>query len=247
MTANVPEVAYAPLGTPKPVAENLWVVDALHRVAGLTLPVRMTVVRLSSGELWLHSPTAFNEALWQELTALGPVRHLVAPNIAHWSHLAAWQAAAPEATTWAAPGLRRRRAVRRSKLRLDHDLGPQAPRSWADEIEPFVFAGAFAVTEVAFVHRPTRTAILTDLVQSFEPNRVGRLARPLLRLAGSLAPDSRAPLHLRLVMNANRPAVAGAARRLVAAEPERVIFAHGRWFDRDGTQRLTHSLRWLLR
>ncbi|MFC7553301.1 hypothetical protein ACFQU7_15190 [Pseudoroseomonas wenyumeiae] len=34
---------------------------------------------------------------------IGPIRHLVAPNIAHWLFLRDWQAACPEATTWGAP------------------------------------------------------------------------------------------------------------------------------------------------
>jgi hypothetical protein len=34
--------------------------------------------------------------------------------------------------------------------------------------------------------------------------------------------------------------------RLLARHPERVIFAHGRWFDRDGEARLRRPLRWLL-
>jgi short-subunit dehydrogenase len=36
------------------------------------------------------------------------------------------------------------------------------------------------------------------------------------------------------------------ARRLVGFGPEKVIFAHGDWFDAQGTKRLRHSLRWLL-
>ena len=36
------------------------------------------------------------------------------------------------------------------------------------------------------------------------------------------------------------------AQELVDWGPERVIFAHGKWFDRDGTTHLRRSLRWLL-
>lgn len=36
-----------------------------------------------------------------------------------------------------------------------------------------------------------------------------------------------------------------AGRQLVATRPERVIFAHGRWFDHDAAARLERSLRWL--
>ena len=57
----------------------------------LGLPIRMTVVRLSSGDILMHSPTRFDARLKAEIEAHGPIRHLVAPNIAHWSFLAEWQ------------------------------------------------------------------------------------------------------------------------------------------------------------
>ncbi|WP_431270946.1 DUF4336 domain-containing protein [Dankookia sp. P2] len=67
-----------------------------QRVLGLPIPVRMAVLRLEDGGLWLHSPTRFSPALAAALTALGPIRHLVSPGTAHWMHLQAWQAAFPE-------------------------------------------------------------------------------------------------------------------------------------------------------
>ena len=46
------DAGYPPFDVPKPVAENVWIVDgAPLRMMGLWLPVRMTVVRLGSGEL----------------------------------------------------------------------------------------------------------------------------------------------------------------------------------------------------
>ena len=54
---------YAPLSTLKPLADAIWWVDgpvARVRVGPVSLPfpTRMAVVRLSSGGLWLWSPTA---------------------------------------------------------------------------------------------------------------------------------------------------------------------------------------------
>jgi hypothetical protein len=33
---------------------------------------------------------------------------------------------------------------------------------------------------------------------------------------------------------------------MLSWQPERVVFAHGRWFERDGTARLRHAFRWIL-
>lgn len=237
---------YPPLDTLKPVGEGIWIVDSALPKAGVTIPIRMTVVRLSSGQLWLHSPTRLTLPLGGEIERLGPVAHLVAPNVAHWTFLEDWQTAHPEAVTWAAPGLRERGQVKRSGLRLDHDLGPVPPPEWAADLDQLVIAGGLDVTEVAFLHRATRTLILTDLVQNFERRKLNPLLRPLVRLLGAMGPDGMAPAHYRLALDLNRREVHEAARHLLAWAPERVIFAHGAWFESDGTRRLRHSLRWVL-
>ena len=99
------DITYPPLDVPKQVADGIWIVDSGSlRVFGvLGLPIRMTVLRLSSGDILMHSPTRFDARLKAEIEAHGPIRHLVAPNIAHWSFLAEWQRQCPDAVTWAAP------------------------------------------------------------------------------------------------------------------------------------------------
>ena len=89
------DITYPPLDVPKPVADGIWIVDSgpLRVFGVLGLPIRMTVLRLSSGDMLMHSPTRFDARLKAEIEAHGPIRHLVAPNIAHWSFLAEWQRA----------------------------------------------------------------------------------------------------------------------------------------------------------
>ena len=243
---SLAEIAYRPIDTLKPVAENLWIVDGRPlRAAGLRLPVRMTAVRLRSGGLWLHSPTAFDRGLLRALEAKGPILHLVAPSAAHWRHVADWAAALPEATVWAPAALRRRRGPRRAGLRVDRVLERDAPREWAFDLDQMLVRGALGAVEVAFFHVASRTMLLADLVQNLEPAKLGRLERLVLGLAGSLAPHGSTPLHLRLALRARRPESTLIGRRLAASAPRRVIFAHGHWFESDGARRLDRALSWL--
>jgi hypothetical protein len=71
-------VVYPPLDVLKPVAPDIWIVDSgpLHAM-GLAIPVRMTVLRLMNGEVWLHSPTRYDDRLRSEIERIGPVRHLI--------------------------------------------------------------------------------------------------------------------------------------------------------------------------
>jgi hypothetical protein len=245
--ASSDRVSYPPLDRPKPAADNVFIVDSLLPGAvGMVLPVRMTVIRLQDGDLLLHSPTRFSEGLKRELETLGRIRHLVAPNVAHWTFLKAWQQACPDATTWAAPGLRERAQVRRSGVRLDHDLGDTAPAEWGGGIELVTVPGGMGFHEVALFHQPTRTLVLTDLVLNLEAPKVPAMLRPVARLLGMVAPDGMPPPYLRAVIKLRRQAAAQAAARLLDLRPERVIFAHGRWFEEDGTAALRRSLRWLV-
>jgi hypothetical protein len=84
------------------------------------------------------------------------------------------------------------------------------------------------------------------MVQNFETEKVSPLIRPLVWAAGAMAPDGKAPFHYRLALKWKRQAAAEAGRRLLAFAPERVIFAHGRWFEQDGTRLLRQSLGWLV-
>jgi hypothetical protein len=238
---------YPPLDTPKRIAEDLYIVDSeLPGAMGAVLPARMTVVRLPGGDLLLHSPTRFTPALQTELEQLGRIRHLVAPNVAHWTFLNEWQRACPDVVTWAAPGLRKRSQVRKSGVRLDHDLAAIAPDEWGGAIALATMPGGFGFREIALFHRPTRTLLLTDLVVNLEARKVPAAIRPFARLLGITAPDGMPPAYLRAVINVQRPAAVAAAERLLAMDPQRVIFAHGRWFEQDGAALLRRSLRWVL-
>ena len=242
------QAAYPPLDTPKPVAEGVFVVDSvLENPLGAVIATRMTVMRLPDGGLLLHSPTRYSLALKGALEVIGPVRHLVAPNLAHWTFMKDWQDACPEATTWAAPGLRGRGQVRRSGVRLDHDLGAATPPEWGDAIEVVPVPGGAGFTEVALFHRPSETLVLTDLVINLEEPKVPLPLRPVTWAFGVMAPEGMPPPYLRAVVRWRQAEAAQGAARLVALRPERVIFAHGLWFERDGEARLRRSLRWLLK
>jgi hypothetical protein len=237
----IAQMAYQPVDVPKPVVDGIWLVDS---VLGPGVPVRMTVIRLASGDLLLHSPTRYSQTLQTALEALGPIRHLVAPNTVHWVFVKPWRNAIPHAEVWAAPGLRDRGQVRRSGLIIDHDLSDTAPAAWAGEIDQIVVHGGLGFSEVVMLHRPTRTALFTDLVQNFETQKLPWFLRPIGRLLGNVAPTGRAPSHLRAVVGHRSR---DAARRIVAWTPDRVLVTHGHPFEADASDKLRQSLAWLTR
>jgi len=236
---------YPPLDVPKPFAEDVWIVDSGPiNAMGLKLPLRMTIIRLRNGDLLLHSPTPFSPEIAKAVEGLGRVRHLIAPNIAHWTFLADWQRAYPDATTWAAPGLPDRAQVRASSVRFDAELGETPPAEWADTLDQGIVSGGAGFNEVWFFHRQTRTLVLVDLIENLEPGKLPPISRLLMQ--ASAATDGTTARYLRLPVRLGGADAKAAVRSIVALEPERVIFAHGRPFQSDGASRLKRAFRWLV-
>lgn len=242
MTAFEP---YAPLNVPKRFAKDVWIVDGPeirmdYGPTSMPFPTRMTVVRLASGELWVHSPIAPDLALFEAIEALGPVRHLIAPNSLHYWYMADWLERYPEAVSNAVPGLEKAKRP----FRIDRTLGSGEGAAWKDEIDCVVVPGT-AVTEAAFFVRGAKVAVLTDLIENFEPARVRkRLLRWLIRLGRA---DGWTPLDLRATYFPRRHQVATAGRQILDWPAEKVVMAHGRPYERDGATELRRALGWAVR
>ena len=228
------------------VTDQIWIVDDKPiNAAGLELPIRMVVVRLSNGDLVLHSPVRYSSELRHQLERLGKIKYLLAPNIAHWMFLPDWQRELPQAKTFAARGLSARRQVRAAGIRIDRELGDVTPEEWAADLE-VVAVDAPMFSEIELFDKRSRTLVLTDLVQNLDPDHLSTANEQAANLLGISRPDGKAPVYLRLLLRLGGRSVRAAAERLLSLAPERVMFAHGDWFRTDGTERLRQSLRWLV-
>lgn len=238
---------YEPLNTPKSVDRDIWVIDGpAIRFYGMPFSTRATVIRLRNGDLWVHSPTRLSEPLRAELDALGPVRHLVAPNWIHYAYVGQWQAAWPDAQSWAAPGVAQRSAKKGMALTFDHDLGAAAERPWAGQIDQIIVEGSRVHREAVFFHKASRTLILTDLIENFEPAKQVWWMRPILKIVGISAPDGGMPRDMRATFRNGRPQLRAAVETMIGWAPERVILAHGRWFETGGTAELRRAFGFVL-
>jgi hypothetical protein len=120
------------------------------------------------------------------------------------------------------------------------------PSLWAGTIDQLMVSGGM-LTEIVFFHRPSRTLFLTDLIENFELSRVpSRWLRLLLRIGGVLDPDGKSPIDMRLSFFSHRAELRNAVRTMLAWQPERLILAHGRWYDRDAEAELKRAFRWVL-
>jgi hypothetical protein len=127
-------------------------------------------------------------------------------------------------------------------LELDSLLSDVAPPAWSDQIDQRLADSGYH-REVVFFHRASRTLILTDLIENFEAEYMPWWAVPLLKFGRVCHPDGRMPRDMAASFWRKANHLKDLVETMMAWAPERVILAHGRWYDRDGTAELKRAFR----
>ncbi|GJM16190.1 MAG: hypothetical protein DHS20C13_15170 [Thermodesulfobacteriota bacterium] len=142
---------------------NIWTVGSTHKFLGIDFGGRMTVIRLKSGNLILHSPVIFESILVEELNEIGIVKYIVAPNKFHHLHIDEYISCYPEAEVWCAPGL----SKKRKDISFHAELRDESPPEWVGEIETVFVEGIPFFNEIVFYHPKSQTVIFTDLIFNY--------------------------------------------------------------------------------
>lgn len=241
-------VTYPPLDTLKPVADDVWIVDGpVIRFgpvwARMPFPTRMTVIRLPGDALFIHSPTPLTDGLREDVARIGRPAWIVGPNRIHYWWIPDWRNAYPDAEIYLAPRIREQAGDR-----IDFpasELVGETGYPWDEAIATLPIESGY-MTEVEFFHRPSRTLVLTDLIENFEPEKLGSLwTRWLTRLGGVQDPDGQMPRDMRLTFFRRKATLRRAVETMIRWKPDRVILAHGRWYEEDGEAELRRAFRWL--
>jgi len=199
----------------------------------------MTVVRLPGPKLLLHSPIAASADLVKEVTALGPVAYIVAPNRLHHLFVGEWQRACPDASTYVAPGLETKRA----DLTIAGILSDEPEPGWKGVIDQILLRGFPIANEVVFFHRPSATLIASDLAFNVGPSSPP-LTRLLFRLGGGY--DRLSPTLLERLLVRDRTAFRDSLERILEWPFDRVVVAHGEVCEKGGREELVRGYSWVL-
>jgi hypothetical protein len=245
-------LVYEPLNEYKLIGPNIGIVDGpleYFTTAGVRLPLpfstRMTVVRLKNGDLFLHSPIAFEAALAGRLQSMGKIRHLVSPNQFHYAHIGEWSRAFPDAVTWASPGVRARARACGIDVRFKRDLSVEPPEEWRDEIDQTAIPGGI-FGEIVFFHKQSKTLILADTIINFELDKMSQPWRFATWLTGMYYPQGQIFFGMRLPLLLQRQKSRAAVEKLLSWKPEGIILSHGRCFESDGGAILRRLFGWVL-
>jgi hypothetical protein len=216
----------------------------LHEIRGETtflrqrVPLRSVIARLRDGSLWVYSPIAPAPGLLAQVSALGPVRWLVAPSRYHHLFVSPWREAFPSARLYGAQGLETKRRDLRFDALLDGGPRPEWP-----ELDSLVFRGLPVFREVEFLHRPSRTLIVCDLVFHIVDARgVAWLTFRLDDMVGRFGPSRM----LRMMMRWNGALAREDLERMLDWDFDRIVMAHGEIVESGGKDALRRAFAFLL-
>ena len=140
----------------------------------------------------------------------------------------------------ASPGL----AKKRRDLAFDRTLGDVSEPEWAGDLDQVVFPIRGNYLEVVFLHRSSRTLILTDLCFQIPADR-GLVTSVLARAFGYY--ERFAVSRLLKLMLADRAAARQALERILAWDFDRVIIAHGEIVESGGKSAMERAFAWLFK
>ena len=164
------------------IADDVWLAERpffprLPGLQGTDVACKAAVVRLPDGGLWVHAPVGLDQSLREALASLGPVKHIVTPNMEHQKFAPLWFVDYPEASSYACPGLREKKPELGWQRSLEELLdarggltSSQPPAEWGGAIDLCWIRDKIPLTpgfpffnEVVFCHRASKTLIVTDL------------------------------------------------------------------------------------
>ena len=208
------------------IGPEIWHVTHHFKVAGMPLSSRMTVVRLQGERLWLHSPVPLSEELKAQLKQLGQVAYIVAPNKKHHLFAGPCASAYPDALLYGAPGLEQKRPDLPNMLTLPPEIAP----AWQPELDQVFIAGLPFGNETVWFHFPSKTLIVTDLVQWWQGDlpAAARLYGWLTGVRKQLA----IPYPIRCLIK-DKAATAASARQIMRWPIERVVYTHNGIIEHD--------------
>ncbi|MDI4636098.1 MULTISPECIES: DUF4336 domain-containing protein [Halomonadaceae] len=224
------------------IAENIWIFDG-EAVKFYSLPytTRMTVIALSSGDLWIHSPIKLEPAIQAEVEALGRVKYIIAPNRLHHLFIKQWQQAYPEALVYGTEEV----INKRSDLSFDGTLDNATISPWDREIGQLLVTGSPAMKECVFFHKTSGVLIVTDLIENFSPKALPFFKRQVARLSGILAPNGKMPIDWRYSFYLNKAEIRRHIETILSWKPEKIILAHGLIIEENAEDFLRQSFNWL--
>ncbi len=200
------------------IGENIWLLRFPLSLLGTRIGRNVTVIRLTSGELVIHSTAPFAAADIEAIATIGRPAWLVDATLFHDTFAKAGRAAFPDLLYYMPDGFP---AVLDGRTR---SLG-DPPAEWAGELEVLPLDGIPRVREHVFFHSSSRTLIVADLLFNIGTEATAWTRFFFRWLAG--LKHGRGMSHMFRMMIRDRAAFTASVRQMMQWDFERIVVAHG--------------------
>jgi len=216
------------------LGEDIWVHEDKMNLMCTELQLRMTIVKLAEGGLWIHSPTALSAELKSQLEQLGPIEFIVSASNGHNLWLKEWQTAFPEAQLYVSAGIPK-------KLNLSdyHLLDETIENHWQQDLSHEYMAGVPLFNESVFLHKKTKALIVTDFIQHYPAELpigfAGFLAKYIFRPIGFKDKCVAPPLKMNMIIK-EKQHFSSAIKSIKTWDFDKIIVTHGEIIDVNAKQ-----------
>lgn len=215
------------------VADQVWALYYPLKVLGTRHGRNVTVLRLSSGRLMVHSMAPFSEIEMAQICAVGAPGWLVEAMLLHDTYAGEGRRCFPEIPFLGPPGF--------GEL-VGFPTAPLAPppAEWQGEIEVLSLAGIPKLKEHLLLHIPSRTLIVADLIFNFSSAENGWDRFFHRYIAGF----KRYPGMSRIFRFAveDRAAFEASLATVMQRDFDRIIVGHGKLIESNGKALLQQAL-----
>ncbi len=218
----------------KNLAENLWLLHYKLPILGEYLGRNVAVIRLNSSELVIHSTGPFSAEDVAAISAVGTPAFLVEAITLHDTFAEQGRAAFPHIPYFAPEGFSETVGFPTESL-------SQPPAAWQGELDVLELAGKSSAPEFVFLHRPSRTLIVTDLAFNVEDDApLGVRLMSLLQVGIQHSPGMPRPEKF---MIGDKDAFKQSLDTLMNWDFDRVIVGHGEPIETGGKARMAEEFR----
>ena len=225
-----------------PLGKDIWTMEGPKVVfAGAPMHTRMTIVKLTNGDLWIHSPIKLSISVEKAIKELsGTVSVLIAPNKFHHLYIEEWADAYPQSLVFAEQALKRKVAT----LASSKDITNTAPEIYSDDIEQVNITGNRMFQEAIFFHKASKTLIFTDLFINLRKEGIPFFARSFLRFEQVLYPNGGVPRLYRWFTK-DKEVLRQVVQQINAWAPEQITFCHGEPLRGNAIDIINEQFAWL--
>jgi hypothetical protein len=186
---------------------------------------RMTIIKLSNGDILIHDPCVIDNTVKKLIDDIGVVKFIVAPGSFHHLFVTDFQKTYPDAETFICPGLERKRP----DIKFDWILGNKPDPRWGGDLELVLVQGTRIIWEVAFFHKPSDTLILVDLLENIGDDythQAGWLLRFWWKVVFKMWNNPKAAPEYQMAWG-NKQLVKQGLEKIINWRAARIILSHG--------------------